>query len=330
MAFLLQRGVRERLVVAALTAVVSVILKFLVAVAAWEDPWKTGANTLIDALTLIVIGIVVASYLDQRATERERRKRARARAARLDQLGPSLKLAASGWVHRPGHSAPEDEDFSVPAGLAAIEEESQRLEKIELRMKKTHEERLSTTFYCMQVAYLAFHYWFEGGRPSRFSHLTGLRQSLEAEVVDAGDDVRRCFNLFAGALDLTEASRHKTNAVIQERLVAGLVAPRHPTAIHGYGDETHAVIRSIADVAQPMDSVLHLVLAAGALRDRAEKLQATSEGPKQGASAASIEDDVYGMLNRCIKAVEHEVANVRITLLRLSQFVVALEQEAGS
>jgi hypothetical protein len=52
-----------------------------------------------------------------------------------------------------------------------------------------------------------------------------------------------------------------------------------------------------------------------------------SEDSQQEASAA-FTHDAHVALNRCVGALEHEVANVRMVLLRLSEFVVALEQEA--
>jgi hypothetical protein len=181
--------------------------------------------------------------------------------------------------------------------------------------------------YCHDVASLAWRYWFEGGRPSRFAHLIGLRRFLETEVLDADDEVRARFTAFASALDLADAARHKTDAVIQEHLVMSVVRlGSFITLPRVRGDETNATLRSIADIAQGTDSVLHLTAAAAALKET-YKLQRSRDFPQ--GSSDTFTQDVLIALNRCVGALVHEVANARMTLLELSEFVVLLEQEAG-
>jgi len=308
----------------------------------FQDPLKSGLDAAFDAAILIVIGIGIAAFLDHRAAEREHLFRARARAEQLARLGPGLKLAANGWVHRPGHSAPEGEDFSVAAGLKELESRGKDLEQIELALREQHEQRVpvqdleSATeervfmgLYCQKVSKLSYQYWFEGGRASRFAHLSGLRRFLEAEVVDADEDVRARFTAFASALDLAEAARHKTDAVVQERLVmsaVGLEDSMWLDYVH-HGGETETGVRSVAHTAQGTDSVLHLSFAAATLGEQGLKPLRESDD-RQHEPSDTFTHDVLVALNRCIGALEHEVANVRIVLLRLSEFVGALEQKA--
>jgi hypothetical protein len=118
-----ERGIRNQLLIAALAGLVTVIGKFCSA-AFLQDPLRAAVDAALDALILIVIGIGIAAVLDRRAAQRSRLQRARSRTEQLARLGPNLKLAANGWVHRPDHLAPEDEDYSIAAGLKELGEQS--------------------------------------------------------------------------------------------------------------------------------------------------------------------------------------------------------------
>jgi hypothetical protein len=109
-----------------------------------DDAAEAAVSAALDAFVVIVVGIMITAALDHRAAERrgalERRRRAAVRSQLLDRLGPNLNLAASGWVHRPGLSAPGDEDLSAEAGRDAIGTAAEALESIEQRLKQIARE----------------------------------------------------------------------------------------------------------------------------------------------------------------------------------------------
>ena len=294
-----------------------------------DDAWKAAFNAGLAALVVILVGTVIAAYLDHQATERaaelERRRRALVRSKLLEQLGPNLTLAATGWVHRPGASAPDDEDLSVQAGLKALVDETTRLRQLELELKDVHERVVteSTIQFITDTWRLAYQYWFEGARPSRFRHLAGIRDVLQGEMSDADDGLRAHFAAFAVALELAEAAKLKTDAVVQERLV---VAPfgRVPPEGSSLAEKSAEVARELRLLGEsrPDDAVLHLTIAADMFMR--EALASSGKVPDGWEGA------VESSLNRCVGAVEHEVANVHVTLSRLAALVSALQEDGGA
>lgn len=120
MAYWLTPSVRNRILLAGVAGLLTAAGAY--AVARWlkDDAAKAAANAALNALVVIVVGTVVAAVVDHRASRRaaqfQRSHRAAVRAQLLSRLGSNLKLAATGWVHRPGISRPDGEDLSLDAG----------------------------------------------------------------------------------------------------------------------------------------------------------------------------------------------------------------------
>ncbi len=319
-------SVRYKVLVVAAAGLLTAGIGYGVERSVGDDAWKAAFNAGLDALVVILVGTVIAAYLDHQATERaaelERLRRALVRSKLLEQLGPNLSLAATGWVHRPGESAPEDEDLSVQAGLKALKDETTRLRQLELDLKHVHERvvKQSTIQFITDTWTLAYQYWLEGARPIRFRHLVGIRQVLQGEMSDADDDLRGRFAAFAVALELAEAAKLKTDGVVQENLVAAAFG-RTPSVGSSLAEKSVDVARDVRLLGEsrPEDAVLHLTIAADMF------LRAALDS--SGKVPDGWEDAVVGSLNRCVGAVEHEVANVHVTLSRLAALVPALQED---
>lgn len=286
-----------------------------------DDPASAGLRAGLDALVVLFVGTLIAAALDHRAATLQKQRRAAVRSQLLDLLAPNLKLAATGWVHRRGLSAPEDEDLSVDAGLEALRGKAQELGVAERRLKELHEsnELVLSVPWLTSVRSVGTLYWFEGARPSRIRHLLGIRNALQAELHDADDRLRAQFAAFASDLDLADAARLKTDAVVQQELgVASVGTPLDVPSKAREDADAARLLQSVSATA-PGDSVLHLVIVADVLERRAHDLRGVSgwTTPFEG-------------MNRCVGALEHEVANVQATLLQLAEFVAVLRRQPGA
>lgn len=324
-------SVRNKVLLVAGGGLLTAVIAYSVERWVEDDPTRAALETALQALVVIVVGTVITAVLDQRASARaaalEEQRRAAARSQLLERLGPNLKLAGTAWIHMPGLSAPPNDDTSVSAGLDKLEEGAQELGELELALKNLRETSMgddvgSTVVWLTQVHYLGSRYWAEGKRPIRVRHLIGIRNALQAELADADDTLRAQFAGFASALDLAEAGKLKTDAVAQERLVVASVG--EPIGASAVARENPAFVRLLQSISEtgPSDSVLHVTIAADVLHRRATEI--LDDPPEWWGRA------VYGTLNRCLGAMEHEVANVRIAVLRLTELVRELRARAGA
>ena len=319
-------SVKNKVLLVAGGGVMAAIIAYCVERWVTDEAARAALKAGLDALVVIVVGTLITAVLDHRANQRaaevQRQRRAAVRAQLLHRLGPSLRLAATGWVHRPGLSAPQADDASVTAGLESLDAAGLKLAAVELEIKQTHELEAVDASIEMTAAWLGrIHgfgsmYWFEGGRPIRFRHLIGIRDALQAELGDASESLRAQFAAFSSALDLAEAAVLKTDAVVQEQLIVATVGETS----YGWSKtrENADVARLLGSVAAaaPDDSVLHLTIVADVLGRRALELRAH---PPDGWTTT-----VYGTVNRCIGALEHEAANAQLVLTRLTELVGAL------
>lgn len=78
---------------------------------------------------------------------------------------------------------------------------------------------------------------------------------------------------------------------------------------------------SVLAAIPPADSVLHLTIVADALRRRTIEMGEDAPSTWQGAVAS---------LNRCVGALEHEVANIGLTIVRLIELIDVLRQDVTS
>lgn len=340
-------SVRYKVLAAALAGAAAVVIAYSVERWVRDDAYAAAFRAGLDAVVVIVVGIVVTGVLDRRSTERaaqaQRRRRAAGRVLALSRYGSDLNLAAWGWVSRPerdeqdpwgggdGSDRPGPDDRSVSAGVDLLkgmarelgDETRLNLGAVEKELKELHEGSPELLLLWLQgVHRLGTLYWFEGGRVSRLQHLAGLRNALQGEFGDANDSLRTPFTAFARALAHTEAAKLKTDAVVQERLVVASVG--EPLGSSAMAREQPDVVRLLGSVSEtgPSDSVLHLTIVADVLARRAVELM--HDLPEAWETA------VHGTLNRCVGALEGEVAHVQVLLLRLVDLIEALVADVES
>jgi hypothetical protein len=284
-------SVRYKVLAAALAGAAAVVIAYSVERWVRDDAAGAAFRAGLDALVVIVVGVVITGVLDRRSAERaaqaQRRRRAAGRVLALAQFGSDLNLAAWGWVSRPepdekdpwgggdGSDRPGPEDRPVSAGVDRLKgmarelgdaEKRLNLGAVENELKELHEGPPELLLLWLQgVHRLGTLYWFEGGRVSRLQQLAGLRNALQGEFGDADDSVRTQFIAFARALALTEAAKLKSDAVVQERLVVASVG--EPLGSSAMAREQSDVVRLLGSVSEtgPSDSVLHLTIVADVL-----------------------------------------------------------------
>jgi hypothetical protein len=186
------------------------------------------------------------------------------------------------------------------------------------------ESALSTILWLDDVHDVVGSYWAEGSSAIRFRHLMAVRRALPTELSDAEESLRAAFAGFASSLDLAEAAKLKTDLVARERLVVAAVGePLRASAMARENPHVASALRSVAELG-PGEAVLHMLVVADVFARSGVELR-HDPPPESWAMAA------HGTLNRCLGALEHEVANVRVTLLRLAELIDVLDAaERGS